>query len=60
MWGNSDATFHLKIYTDPGSENDAGAAWLWILVALEQWFLNFFEHDPNLSFMIIWRPKPYT
>ena len=23
-----------------------------------QWFLNFFERDPNLSFMIISRPKP--
>ena len=27
---------------------------------LEQWFLNFFERDPNLSFMIISRPKPQT
>ena len=28
--------------------------------ALRQWFLNFFERDPNLSFIIISRPKSKT
>ena len=27
---------------------------------LKQWFLNFFERDPNLSFMNISQPKPQT
>jgi len=27
---------------------------------LQQWFLNFFERDPNLSFMNISRPKTQT
>jgi len=29
-------------------------------IGVSQWFLNFFEHDPNLSFMNISRPKPQT
>jgi len=31
-----------------------------IPIGLGQWFLNFFERDPNLSFMNISRPKPQT
>jgi len=29
-------------------------------IGLKQWFLNFFERNPNLSFMNISRPKLQT
>jgi len=54
--------FHVIFINDVISSTIHSWPWSFFYTgfAVEQWFLNYFERDPNLSFMIISRPKPQT